>query len=189
MHKQKGYKTQQKIYSAVKQLLTEKTANEISIQDICQYAGIGVGTFYHYYKSKTEAIFDISNPIDEYFETKVLPELDEKTGFDQLKFFFYHQALFMIQFVLANGLQETMNYVGADYQHFFSTERTTYQILLNIISDNNLYPNWSKKYSCQQITEHLLYLSRGDVMNWLGSDCSYNLIDNIWSHIEMTFPE
>lgn len=118
MHKRKGNETHQKIYSAIKQLLEQKNAAEISVQDICQCAGIGVGTFYHYYPSKNAAIYDISNPIDEYFELKVAPELDGKTPLEQLRFFFYHQAMFMIQFVLANGSQEPLNYLIMSQQHF-----------------------------------------------------------------------
>lgn len=189
MHKRKGNETHQKIYSAIKQLLEQKNAAEISVQDICQCAGIGVGTFYHYYPSKNAAIYDISNPIDEYFELKVAPELDGKTPLEQLRFFFYHQAMFMIQFVLANGSQEPLNYLIMSQQHFFSKNRTTYQMLYDIISNSNLYPNWFPKYSYEKITEHLLHLSRGAINSWLGYKCTYDLIEDIWSYIEMTLPD
>ncbi len=72
----------------MKKLLEESAPADISVQDICRCAGIGVGTFYHYYNSKNEAIFDISNPIDDYFENVVKAQLVEKSALEQLRIFF-----------------------------------------------------------------------------------------------------
>lgn len=181
--------TQLRIYQAVKKLLEEKSPHNISIQDICQYAGIGVGTFYHYYASKNEAIFDISNPIDEYFDTVVKPLLDGKTTWEQIRLFFYHQAQFMINFVLSNEYQGTMQYVRESWIHFYAKDRVTYQMLLEIISQEELYPEWKERYSADKITEHLLFLTRGAVCNWLGCKCSYDLLTDLWLHVEMTLPK
>ena len=187
MDKSKKNETQLRIYHAVKELLEEKSSQTISIQDICHHAGIGVGTFYHYYSSKDEAIFDIGNPIDEYFEIEVKPKLEGKDVWEQIRIFFSYQAQFMINFVLANEYQGTLKYAGKSWKHFYAKDRVTYQLLLEIVSHEELYPEWKKKYPVEKITEHLLYLTRGAVNNWLGCKCSYDLLTDIWTHVEMTF--
>lgn len=52
----KGKQTQQTITKAAMSLIQMKGFSETTIKDICTEAGIGVGTFYHYYKSKMEVL-------------------------------------------------------------------------------------------------------------------------------------
>lgn len=177
--------TRRKIYLAVQELLNDQRGN-ISVQDICRKANIGVGTFYHYYSSKDEALLDISNPIDLYFETEVAPLLEGQTPSEQLHIFFTHQAQFMMDYVLTNGQMNIMRATLGNLQHFFSQDRLTYSMLLEIVSQESLFRTWKQYYTAQKITWHLLYLTRGIVHNWLGCGCSYNLREELWSQVEMT---
>jgi TetR/AcrR family fatty acid metabolism transcriptional regulator len=178
--------TPKKIYLAVEKLLEEKSANEISVQDICKCAGIGVGTFYHYYASKNEAIFDISNPIDYYFESVVAADLEGKEAKEQLRIFFHHQAQFMINFTLTNGPQQSLRFLESNMEHFHSKDRLTFQMLEKIVQAKTLFAEWKKDYSVEVITYHLLYLTRGAVSSWLGRKCSFDLEKELWKHVIMT---
>ncbi len=68
----------------------------------------------------------------------------------------------MIQFVLTNGYQETLNYIGTSPHHFYSKDRITFQLLFNIISLNEIHTEWTTRYNC-----------------------NYDLEADIWSHVEM----
>lgn len=48
--------TRRKIIDAVKELLAEKSADSINIEDIAERAGIAKGSFYTYFKRKEDAI-------------------------------------------------------------------------------------------------------------------------------------
>ena len=177
--------TLHKIYCAVQELIKEK-GNNISIKDICQKAGIGVGTFYHYYDSKDAAIFDISNPIDLYFEKNVEPLLKGKKPVEKLEIFFSYQAQFMTDYVLVNGRNDFLKALQGNLENFFSENRLTYTLLEEIVSSPELFAEWKKEYTTTVITWHLLYLTRGLIHNWLGCECNYILRDELLKHIKMT---
>ena len=179
--------TLHKIYDAVQELLVE-IGNDMSIKDICKRAGIGVGTFYHYYTSKDEAIFDISNPIDVYFKQTVEPLLRDEAPSKQLQIYFIHQAQFMTDYVLVNGQASFLRAIQANLEHFFSENRLTFHLLKEIISADELYKDWKERYSPEMITWHLLHLARGLIHHWLGSSCNYILRDKLLANIEMTNP-
>lgn len=48
--------SRQAISSAVQMLVETKQISRITIRDICQYAGVSVGTFYLYFKNKEQAL-------------------------------------------------------------------------------------------------------------------------------------
>lgn len=177
--------TLHKIYNAVQELVKEK-GNDISVKEICQKAGIGVGTFYHYYASKDAALFDISNPIDLYFEKKVEPLLRNKNPMEQLEIFFSCQAQFMTDFVLTNGRNDFLKAIQGNLEHFFSEDRLTYTLLEEIVSSPELFKEWKKNYTTSTITWHLLYLTRGLIHHWLGCECNYILRDELLKQIKMT---
>jgi AcrR family transcriptional regulator len=52
----KGKKTQQTIVDAAMALITTKGYSTTTMKDICSEAGVGVGTFYHYFQSKEEVL-------------------------------------------------------------------------------------------------------------------------------------
>ena len=178
--------TLRKIYDAVQVLLEEK-GNDMSVKDICKRAGIGVGTFYHYYPSKEDAIFDISNPIDLYFKQKLIPLLKDKSPQEQLELYFIYQAQFMSDYVLINGQSSFLKALQGNLEHFFSKDRLTFTILKDIVASSpELYKEWKKDYSVDMITWHLLCLARGLIHHWLGCGCNYILRERLLAQIKMT---
>lgn len=60
--------TRKKIILSVQDLLSTMDVKDIKIRDICQKAGVSVGTFYVYFSCKEEAILYIYRECDEDFE-------------------------------------------------------------------------------------------------------------------------
>lgn len=181
-------KTQEKIHRAVQHLLEQTPMQDISVKDICKEAGVALGTFYRYYASKTEAILDISNPIDTYFDSVVRAELKDLGPRQQLECFFRHQAQFIMQYAEENQGTDSSVIVLGHADHFFSDDRLTFQMLLDILKDDALYKNWKKAYTNREIASHLLYLTRGIVLDWKGSRFAYPLEEKLWQHVLMTNP-
>ena len=50
----KSDQTRKKIYDAAMLLFGQRGAETVSVNDICKEAGVAVGTFYYYYKTKEE---------------------------------------------------------------------------------------------------------------------------------------
>lgn len=53
----KGKQTQQAIIRTVMSMIRTRGFAETTVKEICTEAGIGVGTFYHYFHSKEEVLF------------------------------------------------------------------------------------------------------------------------------------
>ena len=76
---EKAIETKNRIYTAAIDLMDRKGFEKITIADISKKAGVSVGAFYHYFKSKNDILAEIFLKADEYFSTKVLPALTANT--------------------------------------------------------------------------------------------------------------
>jgi AcrR family transcriptional regulator len=82
---QKQIQRRSEIISKVMKL-TEKTPfEELSIRDICEGTGISVGSFYHYFKEKSDLVCGLMELIDDYMEGQVLPQLTNASAFENLR--------------------------------------------------------------------------------------------------------
>ena len=59
--------THRKIYNTAFDLMTRKGFDKITIKDISKKAGVSIGTFYHYYKSKNDILREVYQKADDYF--------------------------------------------------------------------------------------------------------------------------
>lgn len=184
---QRRKETRQKIYIAIQDLLKAKNINDISVQDICKKAGVGVGTFYHYYDTKEDALFDISNPIDLYFSTVVSDEIATcQNPMEKLLLFFQHQADFMNNYVLEHGIATTLKLHVHSFKNFYSTERTTNYMLSDIISEVSCFDEWVRQKNPEWVANYLLCLTRGAVSHWICNNCKYNLREETLDMVKTT---
>jgi AcrR family transcriptional regulator len=56
--RQKGQRTKQKIFDTAMALIKERTFSEVTVSEICERAGVAKGTFYIYYVSKDDLIYE-----------------------------------------------------------------------------------------------------------------------------------
>ena len=54
-----GKKTKQKIYSSARELITQNGYDNVTVDEICQKAGVAKGTFYVHFKAKEDIIKNI----------------------------------------------------------------------------------------------------------------------------------
>ena len=69
---EKAIETKNRIYNAAINLMDRKGFEKITITDISKKAGVSVGAFYHYFKSKNDILAEIFRKADEYFSTQVV---------------------------------------------------------------------------------------------------------------------
>lgn len=68
-NEEKKQKTNQKITNALIKLCEKKNYYDITIQDICECAGINRSTFYHYYTNKDELLRKIEQKYAQHLRT------------------------------------------------------------------------------------------------------------------------
>ncbi len=146
--------TKKKILHAVKDLLLEKSFDEIKIRDICSKAGISLGTFYVYFEKKEAALLMVYRELDEVFEGLEL-DGDPVSNIKTILTAYYNMAD-----------MENLNYNIAIYQshltyfdaYFFEEERSVFQKLNYEIL--KLSPHG------REITWEILEFCRGQIYNF-----------------------
>lgn len=77
--------TQDGIYAAVNALVKVMSFDKIRIQDICEGAGISLGTFYHYFSNKNDLLIDRYKRTNRHFAKFYKDELEGLHAVDALK--------------------------------------------------------------------------------------------------------
>ena len=91
--------TRKRIVLCYLDIIREKPPNEVKITELCQRAGVSVGTYYHHFKNKYSVIRDIYYHIDERFNV-VCQELQADSYVDRV-----------LEYITYTG-QEAQNYYG-----------------------------------------------------------------------------
>lgn len=105
--------TRKRIVLCYLDIIREKPPNEVKITELCQRAGVSVGTYYHHFKNKYSVIRDIYYHIDERFNV-VCQELQADSYVDRV-----------LEYITYTG-QEAQNYYG------LRAATTIYQLQMNI---------------------------------------------------------
>ncbi len=71
--RQQALNTRQKIFETALQLFNKKGYDRVTVDDVCEKAGISKGTFYNYFKSKDQIII-------EYYQ-EIFPEIASKKSY------------------------------------------------------------------------------------------------------------
>ena len=113
-------KTKNKIYKVAVDLMEKHGFNNITIEDISKKAGVSVGAFYHYYKSKDDIFFEIYKKADEYFENVVFGEIaiDTIDSIEKITLFFKHYAKYNKE----RGLETVSQLYNTKNKHFIKTD-------------------------------------------------------------------
>lgn len=112
-------KTRNKIYNTSITLMEKHGFDNITIEDICAKAGVSVGSFHHYFKSKNDIFFEIYKRGDEYFEEVVSENLNEDHAIDQIILYFRYYA----KYNLLSGLDTVKQLYNSNNIQFIAKGR------------------------------------------------------------------
>lgn len=163
--------TKEKIYRTAIDMLEENDYSNIRIEDICEKAGVSIGTYYNYFNSKNDILNIMYKKADEHFENIVKSQIIDCNAIEGIKQYFYHYA----QYNYNSGLTTIKLLYNPDNEYFINKERSMYIILKNIIikgQDNN---NISIEDDADYITSFLFITARGLVYDWCLHNGNYDL--------------
>lgn len=168
--------TRKKIYDVAVKLMEDKGFQKTTIEEIASKAGVSVGTFYHYFKSKEAVFFDLFKKADEYFEHTVAPVLEKAAAAGlpasgQVVLFFKHYGNYNVSRGFANisQLYNTKN------QLFTKKGRYMQQLLKRIIVKGQASGQLTKAMKAEEILDFLFIANRGVVYDWCINGGSYDL--------------
>jgi len=166
-------KTQSKIYQSSLMLMREKGFENVTIEDISKKAGVSVGSFYRYYKSKEVMFFEIYRLIDEYFEKNVTSELlgNGLSAPEQIEKYFRHYAIYITD----KDLETTSQLYNTGNKLFTDKKRYMLVLLRDIITKGQEKGEISRKMPPDRMTEYCLMIGRGVVFDWCLHRGEYSL--------------
>jgi TetR/AcrR family fatty acid metabolism transcriptional regulator len=173
--KEQAEQTKRHIFESALKLLELREFDDITIRDIVKAAGVSVGSFYNYYKSKLDVYYETYQLADEYFEEKVAPLLTQETAGDRILCFFDYYARYSSEFT---SLALTKILYNSDNKWF---ERKTGIGMRPILTRTLQYGldkgEFRSDSTVDEIANFLLIAVRGLVYNWCTLDGSYDLRD------------
>jgi len=182
--KQQALETKTRIYQTALSLMEKKNYQSITIEEISKSAGVSVGAFYHYFKSKNDIFFEIYQEADRYFEEYVAMELKAASGQPRIIEYFAHYA----EYCLRVGLDTVKSLYNPDNKLFIKYDRFMLQLLKQVINEAQTEQLLTVELSAQQITEYLLIAARGVVCDWCLHDGHYDLSDMMQQYITRLLP-
>ncbi len=159
---------------------------EISVQDICKAANISVGTFYHYFKQKSELLVGLMGLIDNYMQNQVFPELSCDSAYENLKRFSRGFAAYVEE----SGIKISKLISSAyptDY-NLDNEKRPLYVKLLEIITRGQSDGEFKSSFTSEKTADMILIAMSGVAVDWSRRDGNYSITDRMEEITDLFFP-
>jgi len=162
----KGNNTRKKIFQVSVELINNKGYDETTIKDICQEANIGIGTFYHYFKSKqdilmayvkeeNENILDFYNSLstDSYYEN-LLSIIEYQLDYIDLKGREFVRSVFTIE------LMNNVTLLGID-------NYSAYNLVFQCLSKGQDNKEFLSEHSAEFMGDLIINSIFGYIHSWI----------------------
>lgn len=178
---EKAVVTKNRIYTAAIDLMDRKGFDNITIAEISKKAGVSVGAFYHYFKSKNDILAEIFQKADEYFSILVASGLKKKSIPDRIVEYFDHYA----KFNETTGVETTQQLFNPKIKFFIKKSRPMLTLLKDLISEGQVKKEIRKDEDPEEIARFLFILARGVVFEWSLYEGRYDLEAVMHKYIEI----
>jgi AcrR family transcriptional regulator len=179
-------RTRTLLYSIAVSLMEKQGFGNTTIEEIATKAGVSIGTFYHYFKSKEDIFYDIFKKADEYFESVVAPALEraDLAGVpvsEQVVSYFKYYAHYNVGRGFGNitQLYNTKNKIFAKKGRFMQ------ELLKQVIAKGQERGDFSREMTPDEATEYMFIVSRGIVYDWCIHDGAYDLEEKMGSFMRL----
>ena len=179
--KQKQMQRRSEIIETVIPLLEKTSFEDLSMADICQAAGISVGSFYHYFHAKSDILVGLLALIDEYMETEVFPLLKEQNEIENLKLFAHHWAVYVDE----HGLERSklISSVIPSDEDLSGHKRVSLRRLEQIIMDGQEKKQIRGDIPAEELTDLFFLAMRGVTVDWSRTDSRYSVVSKMDRYI------
>lgn len=172
--------TKNKIYKSSIKLMEQQGFNNIKIEDICKKAGVSIGSFYNYFKSKNDILIEIYIKADEYFEKTVKNQLEGDNFPDKIVSFFEYYAIYNI----LTGFETVKQLFGPYNKMYITKGRKMQAVLIDIIEKGQESGQLTNEVSPEEMNDYLFVAARGVCYDWCARDGEYDLKDYMSSYFK-----
>lgn len=169
--KKQAMETRNKIYEVSIKLMEEKGYNDVKIEDICRDAGVSVGSFYNYFKSKNDILLEIYSRADNFFKNVVEKKLNKKSAAENIVLLFNYYA----SYNETTGVETMKQLYAPSNKLFIKKGRYMQTVLSNVIKKGQDDGEIISDMTAEEITEYLFIAARGVGYDWTAHEGSYDL--------------
>ena len=166
--------TKEKIYKTAFALMGKKGFNNISIEDISKKAGVSVGAFYYYYKSKNDILYEVYSRADDYFRI-MITQLKTEHSLDRIVEYFQIYARYLMQ----SNIEFTKHLYSTENKFFLNKNRFMLTALQEIIKEGQEKGEITLDMQPKEIADYLFLVARGVIFDWCLQEGKYNVEDKI----------
>ena len=174
-----GKKTKQKIYNTAIELITSYGYDKVTVDEICQKAGVAKGTFYVHFKAKEDIVkYVYRDNAQKYVNEKMNME---ENGFQGTLDELYNYCTLFLEYAEKTGVDLTaLSYStylspAAKNERSFYAENFSVNTIKSIIRkcfENNLF---KPGYTEEIIIKEIFIVLMGSTISWCLADGDYNL--------------
>ncbi len=170
--------TRQLIFDTAMDLFEKKGYDRVTVDDICEKAGVAKGTFYNHFKSKNQVIVEEFLKIDAYYG-EILDKLQrkKKSQIDIMSDF----IILTLKYIGDKGI-ETIKVTyhsqigpGLELSPVASSQRPLYQIVEQIVEQAQEAGEIRTDMSAASITQNVVRFTRGVVYDWCLQNGGFDL--------------
>lgn len=156
--------TQEKIRKIVIDLMRKKNFEQITIREICKEAGVSVGTFYLYFKSKEEALLYSHRFIDNIYEKYEPSNCDDYILQIREMMMIYFKSIADDNFEYIKHIYIAQIICYSDY--IFSHTKEMYKCISTAISKAQEKNLITKELHSDEVFRKLMICARGHVYDY-----------------------
>lgn len=165
-------KTKKHIYECGIKLIRCRGYDHVTVEDIAKQAKVSVGTFYHYFASKSDLLEEDFNRGDIYFcEHADSIFEDEKEDSQKIIDYFHLYARLSIE----EGLERVKTLYIPTNQMFMTHGRLMQELLTAFLKQAQERGTIEKSRIADEITQRLFVAARGVIFDWCLHDGNMDL--------------
>lgn len=175
--RQKQIQRRFEIIDKVMKLTKTTPFEDLSIRDICEGTGISVGSFYHYFKEKSDLVCGLMELIDDYMEVNVQPLLTHESELENLKI----ASRGFAQHIVNCGLEQAklISICKPTDIDVFGERRPTFKMIEAVIARGQKSGELTSDFTSETMTDMLLIAISGVAIDWSRREASYNLLERL----------
>ena len=161
--------TKKRIISCGKKLIQSEGFDNASVNEISKNAGITVGTFYYYFNSKDELLYELVPKMTDYFKSEEAQLMKEKNSYLQLQSYFSY----LIHFPF-DKYKDVMKHILASETATAFIDGDRIPAIEAIIAEGQQKEEFKADFSAAYIAKLLFYSNRGVFEHWLSHPEEYD---------------
>ncbi len=177
---QQRQETRRKVYDTSMDLFTRKGYASVTVEEICNKAGVSKGTFYYYFKSKHEVL------MEEYFKIDLFLPVIVDEAYDK-----YKSSTDRLAEVTTGSLRYIRDQMGVNIakviyhseinpekkkSRLSSRKRPTYPIVEKLVREGQKQGEFRDDFSPEEISENWFRCFRGVLYEWCLANGGFDLV-------------